>query len=276
MTDAVTRHTVDHATCTGEVLDQGALVLAWAPRGSEPVVFARPGTPVVPGRSPHAGIPVCWPWFGPGRGPDPLPSHGIVRAADWQLVDRQDTPDGVSLHHRISSDTATSPHFPHPYVLDLRTRMGAMLELELTSTNTGDRDVEIEEALHAYLHVGDVRETRLRGLAGAPFHDKTTGRDERQEGDLTFAGETDRVYVSATPVTVVDPVLGRRLRVSTEGAANRVVWNPWADEAAKLDDVGDAWPSFVCVEGGNVLDHAVTVAPGASRVMTYRVEVLST
>ena len=64
------------------------------------------------------------------------------------------------------------------------------------------------------------------------------------------------------------------LRVTTEGAANRVVWNPWVEEAAKLDDVRDEWTSFVCVEGGNVLGNAVTVAPGESRSMTYRVEVL--
>ncbi len=274
MTDALTTHTVDPAACTGTVLDQGALVLAWAPRGAEPVVFARPGSAVVPGRSPHAGIPVCWPWFGPGRGPEPLPAHGIVRAAEWVLVGRQDTPDAVTLHHRITSGTTTSPHFPYRYALDLRTHLGEVLELGLTTTNTGDEPFEVEEALHAYLHVGDVRQVRLEGLDGAAFHDKTTGRDEQQEGDVTFGSETDRVYLSSTPVTVVDPVLGRRLRVSTEGAANRVVWNPWADEAATLDDVGDAWPSFVCVEGGNVLDHAVTVEAGESRTTTYRVEVL--
>ena len=108
----------------------------------------------------------------------------------------------------------------------------------------------------------------------AEYLDKTTGRTERQDGDLALTGETDRVYRSDHPVTVVDHLLDRRLRVTTEGAANRVVWNPWVEEAAKLDDVRDEWTSFVCVEGGNVLGNAVTVAPGESRSMTYRVEVL--
>ena len=44
--------------------------------------------------------------------------------------------------------------------------------------------------------------------------------------------------------------------------------------AAKLDDVRDEWTKFVCVEGGNVLDDAITVAPERSRSLTYRVEVL--
>ncbi|HET7763270.1 MAG TPA: D-hexose-6-phosphate mutarotase, partial [Phycicoccus sp.] len=91
--------------------------------------------------------------------------------------------------------------------------------------------------------------------------------------ELAIPGETDRVYRSDHPVTVVDHLLDRRLRVTTEGAANRVVWNPWAEKAAKLDDVRDEWTKFVCVEGGNVLDDAITVAPGRSRSLTYRVEV---
>ena len=267
-------HVIEHRTCTGELLDHGALVLGWAPTGADPVIWQAPGARVRRGTPPHAGVPVCWPWFGPGRSPGMSPSHGMVRTVDWELVDRTEDDDGVVLHQRVTSDGATSRHFPHPYVLDLRTRFGAALELELTTTNTGTQPFEIEEALHAYLRVGDVRRIRLEGLGGARYHDKTSGRDERQSGDATVVGETDRVYRTDAPVTVVDPVLGRRLRVTTTGAADRVVWNPWDALGRSLDDVGNAWDTFVCVEGGNVLDDAVTVEPGASRSMTYRLEVL--
>ncbi len=273
--DAVGPTVVRNDTCAGQVLDQGALVLGWAPAGSEPVLFSAPGLRVRPGEAPHAGIPVCWPWFGPGRHSGMTPAHGFVRAADWELVERVDGPDAVTLHHRITSATATSPHFPHRYALDLRTHLGAALELELTTTNSGAEPFDLEQALHAYLRVGDVRRVRLEGLDGAGYLDKTTGREERQHGAVVLAGETDRVYRSDAPVTVHDPVLGRRLRVSTEGAADRVVWNPWQQKGTALQDVGDAWSSFVCVEGGNVLADAVEVAPGGSRSMVYRLEVAS-
>jgi glucose-6-phosphate 1-epimerase len=267
-------HVVDHRTCTGELLEHGALVLAWTPAGAAPVVWRAPGSRIRRGAPPHAGVPVCWPWFGPGRFPGTSPSHGMVRTVDWELVERTEDDDGVVLHLRVTSDTATSPHFPHPYVLDLRARFGAALELELTTTNTGPRPFDLEEALHAYLRVGDVHRIRLQGLDGFRYHDKTTGRDERQDGDVTITGETDRVYRTDAAVTVVDPVLDRRLRVTTTGAADRVVWNPGDPLGRSLHDVGEAWPTFVCVEGGNVLADAVAVEPGASRSMTYRVELL--
>ena len=269
-----TAHVVTHPRCTATVLDQGALVLQWTPTGSAPVVFAPPALTVREGTAPHAGIPVCWPWFGPGRSGDLSPSHGIVRGARWELVERTDTDECVTVHHRVTSDAVRSAHFPHPFAVDLRSRLGSTLELELTTTNVDVEPFDLEEALHAYLAVGDVRQVRLDGLDGAEYHDKTTGRDERQEGPLVPTGHTDRVYRCEGPVTVVDPVLGRRLRVSTEGAANRVVWNPWEETARQFDDVGDSWTSFVCVEGANALKDAVTVGAGASRTLRYRVEVL--
>ena len=64
-------------------------------------------------------------------------------------------------------------------------------------------------------------------------------------------------------MTVHDPVLGRRLVVTTEGASNIVVWNPWAAKAAEVADIGDGdWLRFVCVEGANVFENAVALDPG--------------
>jgi len=42
-----------------------------------------------------------------------------------------------------------------------------------------------------------------------------------------------------------------------------VVWNPWSDGAARLQDLGDGeWRQFLCVEAANILDAAVNLAPG--------------
>ena len=202
------------------------------------------------------------------------PAHGFVRTAPWDLVDRVDGDDDVTLTHRITSRTATSPHWPHPYALELRSRFGRRLVISLTSTNTGDTPVDLEEALHAYLVVGDIRETHLEGLDGKGFFDKVTGTERQQSGPVTFTGETDAVFRTSEPVTVVDPVLGRRLVVTTDGASNVVVWNPWEEKAAEVADIGEGdWRRFVCVEGANVFENAVALAPGESRTVTYAIEV---
>jgi glucose-6-phosphate 1-epimerase len=80
------------------------------------------------------------------------------------------------------------------------------------------------------------------------------------------------VYESATDVVVTDPVLGRRLKITSEGAASTVVWNPWVAKAAAMADFGDEeWPGMLCIESGNVLGKAVSLDPGRTATLRYRV-----
>lgn len=267
-------HSVDIAACTGEIHDQGAQVTRWAPAGSDPVLHVSSQVRLERGAAIRAGVPVCWPWFGPGRGGAMEPMHGFVRTAEWQLLERVDSEDEVVFTHRVTSDTATSAQWPHAYAVELRSRFGPALELSLTTTNTGDAPFAVEEALHAYLVVGDVREVRVTGLDEKSFHDKVTGTERHHAGDLRFTGETDAVFRTSEPVTLHDPVLGRRLVVTTEGAGNLVVWNPWADKAREVPDIGDDdWTGFLCLEGANAFENAVSVGPGETHTLTYRLEV---
>jgi len=275
MTDPLTApRTVDNAACTGEVYDQGAQVTRWAPTGADPVLYVSTALRLAPGRSIRAGVPVCWPWFGPGRTAGMEPMHGFARTSTWRLTGRTDGSDETTLVHRLTSDDATSPHWPYRYTAELRTRLGRTLEVSLTTTNTGDVPFSFEEALHAYLVVGDVRGVHVTGLSGKSLFDKVTGTERVQQGDLEFGGEADFVYRTSDPVTLHDPALGRRVVVTTEGAGNIVVWNPWATKAAEVPDIGDDdWERFVCIEGANAFENAVSLAPGASHTLTYRLEV---
>src|SRR5688572_28849481 len=180
MTDALPPpHVVDTGACSGEVHDQGAQVTRWAPTGADAMLYVSTAVRLERGASISGGVPVCWPWFGPGRAPGMEPAHGFVRTAPWDLVGRDDGDDAVTFTHRLTSRTATSPHWPHSYALELRSRFGRRLEISLTSTNTGDAPVDLEEALHAYLTVGDIRQVELEGLDGASFLDKVTGSERR-------------------------------------------------------------------------------------------------
>jgi D-hexose-6-phosphate mutarotase len=275
MTDALSPpRTLESSAGTGEVYDQGAQVTGWVPAGADPVLYVSSALRLAPGRSIRAGVPVCWPWFGPGRAAGMEPMHGFVRTTTWRCVEETTDADRVSVAYRLTSDEVTSAHWPHRYALELRAVVGRALEVSLTTTNTGDEPFDYEEALHAYLAVGDVHRVSVAGLAGKSFFDKVTGTERVQQGDLRFTGETDAVFRTSDPVTLYDPALGRRLVVTTEGADNIVVWNPWDAKAKEVPDIGDDdWEHFVCIEGANAFENAVVLAPGASHTMTYRLEV---
>jgi glucose-6-phosphate 1-epimerase len=115
----------------------------------------------------------------------------------------------------------------------------------------------------------------VEGLAGATYFDKVAPTAFRvQSGPVAFTGETDRVYASSTPCTILDPTAGRRIAITTSGNRATVVWNPWIAKAKAMADFGDdQWPEMVCVETANCLDVPVTLLPGTAHatVATYAV-----
>ncbi len=259
---------------TAEVHDQGAQVTLWAPTDAEPVLWLGPHARFVAGQAIRGGVPICFPWFGAGRGGDLSPGHGFARTTGWRLVSEAATGGVVTLDYEITDADIAATAFPGPYRAAYRLALGSHLELALTVTNTGSAAFEVEEALHTYLMVGDVRETVLEGLEGAEYTDKVHGGVRRQDGAVRFEGRTDRVYRSPGPVRLVDPVLGRSLVIETAGAANVVVWTPWSDLGSRTADIGaDSWSRFVCVEAANALDDFVSVPPGGSHTLGYRLAV---
>jgi glucose-6-phosphate 1-epimerase len=71
-----------------------------------------------------------------------------------------------------------------------------------------------------------------------------------------------------------DLVLRRRTRVAKENSRTTVVWNPWAQKARSLSDLGDdEWMRMVCIETSNVSSFAVDLAPGQQHRMRTLVEI---
>lgn len=264
----------------GLVYRHGAHVMAWTPAGAEPVLWQSGKSEYAPGKPIRGGVPVCFPWFGPGRTGAMAPPHGLARLVPWRLLAAAADHDGTALLRLelTAADVAGQPAadaFPADAVLRYDVRLGRSLELSLT-VEAGGTALDFEEALHTYLTVGDVTKVRVRGLDSARYLDKTlAGTPERiQEGDVTFDGETDRVYFSAGAVTVDDPVLDRRILVEKSGSAATVVWNPWIAKAAAMPDYGnDEWPGMVCVEAANALDAAITLEPGESHTMRQQISI---
>ncbi len=264
-------------TGSGAIADHGAQVLTWQPVGLEPVVWMSAHALITDGVAIRGGVPICFPWFGPGRSGDMTPAHGFARTTLWRRVEVMESEGLVRVVHELDQGLATAPSFDVPYRVRSTVNAGAELAMELLVENTGSAPFTFEAALHTYLAVGDVREVQIDGLAGASFLDKVRGVESVQEGSITVAGEVDRVYDSEGTVEVVDPVLGRIIRVVKTGSSSTIVWNPWVEKSQALADFGDdEWQRMVCVETANVGDHAVTLAPGEGHVMSATLAVSPT
>jgi glucose-6-phosphate 1-epimerase len=73
---------------------------------------------------------------------------------------------------------------------------------------------------------------------------------------------------------LLDPVLKRGILLEKGDSATTVVWNPWAENAKKLADLGDEeWKQMACVEASNILGEQVELAPGATHSLRANISV---
>jgi len=253
----------------------GGQLLSFVPKGGKDVMWLSPRRAELPTPI-RGGSPVCWPYFGrQGQGTD-VPSHGFVRTLPWELKQARTLPDG-----RIELTLV-------PPVLDtlaLRLQMvlviGATLEQTLVTENTGSSAASITQALHNYFRVGDATRVDVEGVDGLDYLDKyeNYAQPRRQQGpwnlrDPRDPGRSDRIYTQAGGRYVLrDPVMKRRITLDTQGSRALVAWNPGADAAAKMADVGDGWRDYVCLEAANAGPDVVTVPAGGRHVLKQTLSV---
>ncbi len=253
------------------VLD-GGQVLTYQPEGHAPVLWVSPEARYVAGKSVRGGVPVCWPWFGPHATDTNKPAHGFARNSPWRVVDTQALNDGAT---RIVLELVPPANhrelWPHDATLQLHVSIGSHLVMELVTHNASDQSLTISEALHTYLHVGDIEQMSIAGLDGVAYVDKVDqGARRIQQDRVRISGEVDRVYLDTEATCVVhDAKLNRRIVVQKQGSRSTVVWNPWADKGQKLGDMGnDGFRRMLCIEAANAIDNTVTVAPQATHRMS--------
>lgn len=272
---------IDNPLAMASICLQGAHLLDWQPRtASVPVVWLSDSAQRLPGKSPHSGAPVCWPWFGAHDSNPGLPAHGYARNLPWEVIATTSDANGAThITLRLQDNDQARALWPHAATLELAISVGDTLRLALTTTNTGDTEIVIGEAFHTYFQVGDIAQTRVTGLDGITYADKVVNFARRvQQGAITFSGEVDRVYVDTTAECLIeDPVLQRRIRIAKSGSHSTVVWTPGQEKGNQLGDLGpDGWRHMVCVESANAMENRVRIAAGQSHTLAveYGVEAL--
>ena len=107
------------------------------------------------------------------------------------------------------------------------------------------------------------------------YLDKVTNFVRKTETSeaIRFGSEVDRIYVDAAgPVEILDPRIGRRIRVEKQGSASTVIWNPWVTKAQQMPDFGnEEYSRMVCVESGNVGPNELTIKPGESSSLKVKI-----
>ena len=276
------RANISTPACTGELYLQGAHLTAWQPAGHEPVIFMSSRAILAPGKAIRGGVPVIFPWFG-ARKPNAAsertdgPQHGFARTSAWQVAFAAVSGDDLHLTLTLSPSDISRSFGIDGFQVAYQLTLGRELRMKLTVANQSGQPFPFEEALHTYFVVSDIEHISVAGLGGAEYLDKTDGFTRKRQPDapITFAAETDRLYLNTTATCIVeDPGLNRRIVVEKSNSHNTIVWNPWAKLAAELPDMGnDDWHRMVCVETANASDDSLTLSPQQAHAMEAHIRI---
>jgi glucose-6-phosphate 1-epimerase len=256
---------------TAEIYLLGAHVTQFRKKEEPPLLFLSQCSRFTEGQPIRGGIPVIFPWFGPREG---LGQHGFARVKSWELKEFVPAPDGsVSVRFRLP-DCPEAAAFP-PFTAEYVVTVNQSLTLELIVTNPSkEAGFTFENCLHTYFEVADATAISIHGLKGVSYLDKVASFVEKTETSdaLRIASEVDRIYLNtAGTVEILDPRIGRRIRVEKQGSASTVVWNPWITKARQMPDFGDEeYEHMVCVESGNVAANSISLPPGESSTLTVK------
>ncbi len=282
-------HVIESSDATVVFSQQGAQLLSFIPKEQDDWFWLSPNSRFIAGQAIRGGVPICLPWFGSHRSDVSKPSHGFARNVDWQLQGVEATTHerlGPCIRVAFGLDQYAQqahPLFPFAFSAQLICYFNDCLQLEISVTNTDHQPLPLSWALHSYHPVDNLHQARVTGLDGCYYLDNAQQlQRQRQQGDVTFNSEVDRVFVNAPAeqrlvqraATSTFPEAG--LKVSATGSATAIVWNPGVKKAAAMNDLGAGHQvDFVCLERGDAFDNAVELAPQECHRATLNIELFS-
>ena len=206
--------------------------------------------------------------------------HGFANLLPWaRILGNQDDDGGTATYRLTGEDVPASVALVHPFEAFYQVdHTSETLRLQFRVVNPGPEAFRYETALHTYFRVGDVTQISIEGLEGIEYLNAAPPSPavETEHVPLRFDGMVDRVYSTPARPRIVDPTLGRAIRIDAENAASTIVWNPGEAASHDLADLSTCeWKQFVCVESGNAHANAVTLAPGEQHAMSVTYSVAS-
>jgi len=257
-----------------------AQVLSFKPvNESEDFMFTSDSAYFQQGKAIKGGIPICWPWFGAAVDDTDNPDHGFVRNRYWNVSAVESLNNGdTKVQLDLVDSSETRAMWPHQFHLCLDITIGDSLTLSLVTENRGEKSFVITEALHAYFNVGDASQVQVLGLEKTEYLNKNEDFVKVcQVGAVTLQQATDNIHVNVGGnLTINDPVFNRKIRITSSGNNNVVVWNPWSEGAAAMNDLEtEDYKNFVCVEIANAASNIIEILPAAAYRMVTNYRIIS-
>ena len=259
---------INNRSATSLISVYAAQVLSFQPaKECEDLLFLSPKSYYEEGKAIRGGIPVCWPWFGSDPNDLDRPDHGFVRNGLWATLATEATTDlETRVRLRFQKTIQSESYWQQRFTLDLEISVGNTLTLKLVTRNTGNQVFSITQALHSYLHVGNINQVQILGLEGSHYLDKLDNSVQKHQlGAVTVLEEVDRIYTGTQNELIIDDSsFNRQIRITSTSNKTTVVWNPGEQSSAKIPDLEpDDYQHFICVEAGNVDTDIVEISPGS-------------
>jgi glucose-6-phosphate 1-epimerase len=258
---------VSNDAACAKIALQGAHIFHFQALGKRPLIWLSELSKFETGNPIRGGIPICWPWFGAHDTKPQLPNHGFARTALWEhteTLEISNTETKVTLTLADSSDSIKL--WPYLFELRLEIHIGSELRLSLMTINRDSKAMAVTCALHTYLSVNDVSNTKINGLDNKPYYDKVDNCHKTQTGSPLFVEEVDRIYQRISePLKIYAPKVCAN--VKTQGSQTMVIWNPGKTLASTMSDVSD-YRTMLCVESAALFDDAMMIPPGESQTLS--------
>ena len=263
---------VDNQFCQATIAFQGAQVLRYERKQFSSLLWLSDLNDWQAGQAIRGGIPICFPWFGRHPSQTDLPSHGFARNMDWQLQQATENAHGHHLIFVLRDNAATRLLWNHAFEAVMEIHLGEQLVLQFRVNNNDQHPFAFSFAWHSYFQIKDITQTQLHGLEHTRFLDQLCESAGYNSGDtqpISFSSETDRIYQQASGHYQIRSALESTIDIHSVSCSSVVVWNPWSEKAAQLNDMAnDAWKNMLCVECGQVDGATVQLAP--AQLVSYQ------
>ena len=269
----LTKLIVKNPVAEAEIYLHGGHLTHYKVQGEAPLIFDAKESSVTPPKSVHAGIPICWPWFGVHPTESTKPQHGFARDKVWSLKSTTTIDaDKTVVTLTLSDDEETHALFPYAFELELPFTISRSLTISLQTTNRDKSPFVITQALHTYFAVNDVQNIKILGVENTRFVDYTDHKKEKSESQaLQIDQEVNRVYIpTRSTCTIVDEEMKRKISIEKSGSDSTTIWNPWRGSGIH-DLPEDKYKKFVCVETTNALEDQKELQPNECHTIEQKI-----